>query len=317
VRSWAVPVLVAIVLLTGACGGDGSAPRSSDGPIAFSQSDPSLGETGIYTINPDGSEIQHLFSRGSEFPHWSPDGGELAIFCCDDGMAAHFLDPSTGSFRELPPPDAKLETHCGGGWSPDGQRLACESFGVNDPNRNGIYSIRVSDGGGLARITSNPGGDDIPGDYSPDGERLVFLRLRPTGPLGIFTIGLNGRDLRQVSPKTVIVDEFGGRWSPDGNQILFAAKTDDSHRSAIWLVNADGSGAHPLPVTPACGGATADPASIGCSYPDWSPDGTRIVFAREDANDTDLNIYVVNNDGTDPQQVTNGGGGQPDWGVTS
>jgi hypothetical protein len=69
-------------------------------------------------------------------------------------MAAHFIDIDTGSFRELAPPDAALETHCGYGWSPDGRRIACEIFGVKDSNRNGIYSMRASDGGGLARITS-------------------------------------------------------------------------------------------------------------------------------------------------------------------
>jgi Tol biopolymer transport system component len=312
------PALIGIVLLTGACGGGGKeATPSADGPIVFSQSNPSLGETGTYTINPDGSDMQHLFSRGSEFPHWSPDGSEVAIFCCDDGMAAHFIDPNTGSFRELAPPDAKLETHCGYGWSPDGRRLACEIFGVNDSNRNGIHSIRASDGGGLARITSNPGGDDIPGDYSPDGKRIVFVRLEPTGPVGIFTIRLDGRDLRQLSPRTVIVDEFGGRWSPNGKQILFVARTDESHKSAIWLVNADGSGAHRLRITPACGGATADPTSFACTYPDWSPDGTRIVFVRVDANEVNENIYIVDTDGTDLQQVTKTSGNEPDWGATS
>jgi Tol biopolymer transport system component len=133
--------------------------------------------------------------------------------------------------------------------------------------------------------------------------------------VGIFTIGLEGRDLRQISPKSLIVVEFGGRWSPNGERILFAARTNESHESAIWLVNADGSGAHRLRVTPACGGASADPASIACTYPDWSPDGTRIVFARVDANQVNENIYIVDTDGTDLQQVTNSGGSQPDWGV--
>jgi Tol biopolymer transport system component len=47
---------------------------------------------------------------------------------------------------------------------------------VTDPSRNGIYTIRSSDGGGLTRITSHPGGDDNPGDDSPDGKRMVFVR---------------------------------------------------------------------------------------------------------------------------------------------
>jgi hypothetical protein len=41
-------------------------------------------------------------------------------------------------------------------WAPDGQRLACESFGLTDPNRTGVYTIRSPDGGGLTQITSIP-----------------------------------------------------------------------------------------------------------------------------------------------------------------
>jgi Tol biopolymer transport system component len=230
-------------------------------------------------------------------------------------MAAHIVDPDSGSFRELAPPDPTLETHCGQ-WSADARRLACESFGITDPSRNGIYSIRSSDGGGLTRITSNPGGDDIPGDYSPDGRHLVFVRADQDGPLGIFVTRLNGSGLRQITPRGMIVDEFfGGSWSPNGNKILFAARSAADHRLEIWVVNADGSGLHRLPITPACGGAFSDPRSTSCFYPGWSPDGTKIAFTRISANGTQANIYTVNADGSGLAQLTNTGrAGQADWG---
>ena len=71
---------------------------------------------------------------------------------------------------------------------------------MTDPSRNGIYSIRVSDGGALQRITSSPGGDDIPGDYSPDGKRIVFVRADQDGQVGLFVTRLNGSGLRQITP---------------------------------------------------------------------------------------------------------------------
>jgi hypothetical protein len=37
----------------------------------------------------------------------------------------------------------------GGAWSPDGERLACEGFGVDDPSLTGIYWVRSSDGADL------------------------------------------------------------------------------------------------------------------------------------------------------------------------
>jgi Tol biopolymer transport system component len=286
-----------------------------NGRIAYTQFEPATGSTVTYTVNPDGSHVQPLFARGSEGPHWSPDGSQVSIFCCDDGMAAHILDPDTGSFRELAPPDPTLETHCGQ-WSPDAQRLACESFGITDPNRNGIYSIRSFDGGGLRRITSNPGGDDIPGDYSPDGKRLVFVRTDEDGQVGIFVTRLNNTGVRQITPSGMLVHEFfGGSWSPSGNRILVAARSDADHRLAIWVVNADGGGLHQLPITPACGGAFSDPRSISCFQPGWSPDGTKIVFTRISANGMQENVYTVNADGSGLTQVTNTGrADQPDWG---
>ena len=126
-------------------------------------------DTVTYTVNPDGSHMQQLFAGFSGFPRWSPDGSQVSLLApCTDGeenCAATIVDPDTGTFREFKWPDPALETHCGFGWSPDGTQLACESFGVTDPSRNGIYTIRASDGRGLSRVTSNPGGDDIPGDY--------------------------------------------------------------------------------------------------------------------------------------------------------
>jgi Tol biopolymer transport system component len=286
-----------------------------NGRIAFTQFEPAMGGTVTYTVNPDGSHVQPLFARGSEFPHWSPDGTLVSILCCGDGMAAHLVDPDSGGFRELAPPDPTLETHCAQ-WSPDAQRLACESFGMTDPSRNGIYSIRSSDGGGLRRITSNPGGDDIPGDYSPDGKRLVFVRTDPDGQVGLFVTRLNGSGVRQIAPQDMILDDFfGGSWSPGGNTILFAARSAADHRLAIWVVDADGTGLHQLPITPACGGAFSDPRSTSCFQPGWSPNGTKIVFTRISANGTQENIYTVNADGSGLAQVTNSGrADQADWG---
>jgi TolB protein len=234
-------------------------------------------------------------------------------------MVAHLVDPGSGDLlRALPPPDPTLETFCGGAWSPDGERLACESFGVDDPSLNGIYSIRISDGGDLSRITTNPGGDDIPGDYSPDGDRLVFARWVDDEPIGVFVIELDGSGLVPVSPPDLMVDDagFAGSWSPDGSQILFVARDAEDHHKAIWVVNADGSSPHPLQIAPGCGGPNSDPGSFGCYSPSWSPDGTRIVFTRSAPDGSEENLWIVSADGSGLVQLTDGGtDDQPDWGT--
>jgi Tol biopolymer transport system component len=305
--------LIAIAAVTATPAG-AKAP-GPNGRIVFTHFGPTEGDSVTRTANPDGSHVRHLFGGASNMPHWSPDGSQVSIFCCDDGMAAHIVDPDTGVFRELAPPDLTLETHCGM-WSPDAERLACESFGVTDPGRNGIYSIRSSDGGGLKRVTSNPGGDDIPGDYSPNGKRLVFVRADEDGPLGIFVAKLTGGKLRRITPPGMILEGlFGGSWSPRGNKILFVARTARDRRPAIWVVHANGRGLRQLRIKRPCGGRVSNPRYASCFDPGWSPDGTKIVFTRVGANGKRANIYTVNADGSGLFKVTHTGrDAQPDWG---
>jgi TolB protein len=290
--------LATLVALTAMpAGGKVSGPN---GRIVFSrvvQDD----DTVTYTVNPDGSHMQQLFAGFSGFPRWSPDGSQVALLApCTDGeenCTVTIVDADTGSFREFKWPDPALETHCGFGWSPDGRRLACESFGVSDPSRNGIYTIRSSDGAGLTRITSNPGGDDIPGDYSPDGKRLVFSRTDPSRPtstnVALFAVNLDGTGLRRITPWGLPFFEDPGRWSPNGKTILF----DDT--KSVYVVHPDGTGLAKIPLL------TRTFSRL--QNPDWSPDGTKIVvslFTRTGPGTGQVGIYTANADGSHIQRVT-------------
>ena len=287
----------------------------SPGQITFKRLDPSVGGTVIYTANPDGSHVKKVFAEEAEGPRWSPDGSEISIFCCGDGKAAHLLDADTGKVRALAQPDPTLEIFCGGSWSPNGKRLTCAGFSADDPKRNGIYSIRASDGGDLKQITSAPGGEYFAGDYSPDGKRLVFIRAKNERPVGLFVTNVDGTGLKRMTPRSMILDDsgFAGRWSPKGDQILFVARSAEENHKAIWIMNADGGSPKQLGITPACGGPSSKPKEFGCYSPNWSPDGKRIIFARFDGNGE--SIYSMNADGSDLVQITDGEDDQPDWGT--
>ena len=295
--------LIAVALCAGMALPASPAQAKVPGPngrIAFSrvvQDD----NTVTYTVNPDGSHMQQLFAGFSGGPRWSPDGSQISLLTpCTDGeenCAATIVDPDTGTFRQFKWPDPDLETHCSFGWSPDSTRLACESYGVTDPSRNGIYTIRASDGRDLRRITSNPGGDDIPGDYSPDGTRLVFSRTDPSRPANanaaLFVANVDGTGLRRITPWGLPFSEDSGRWSPDGTTILF----DD--RKSLYVVHPDGSGMAKIPL------ATRSFSRL--QNPDWSPDGTKIVvslFTATAPGTGRAGIYTANADGSDLQQVT-------------
>jgi TolB protein len=296
-------------------------PPATNGRIAFVRYDPAYGQPVAFTMDPDGSDATQMFFTGawghSEWPHWSPDGTRVAVFCCDEpGVAAHIVNPDTGEIGRLPLMDpGGLEEDCGSAWSPDGQLIACGNFGLTNPRNTGVWTIRSSDGG-LKQLTSNPGREDDPGDFSPDGKRLVFVRAdQAEDASGLFVVRTDGSGLRRITPDGMNLDVFGGSWSPAGDRILFVARTDVDHRRAIWEVNADGSDLHQLPVA-GCGGPIADPDSTDCSYPGWSPDGTKIVFTRATNDGKRSDIAIVNADGSGLVQITHtGDADEADWGT--
>lgn len=314
---WLVVALVAFPALSASPAT--ATPTGPNGQIAFGRYDTSVDDFVLYTVNPDGSQERLVFPLIVECPHWSPDGTRIATCgtpTFEDG--ATIIDPDTGSYREIPGPDPDLKTFCYV-WSPDAKRLACGSFGDSNPTRNGIYTIRTSDGQGLTRMTSNPFGDDEPMDYSPNGKRLVFARYDQDGhSVGLFVIKTNGTHLRQIAPAGVTC--CSGSWSPQGNDIVFSRHVTPDLHSSIWIVHSDGTGLREVPAQPAygCGGPGSDPKAGGCFDPSWSPDGTEIVFGNGD-DGLGRNIYTVKPDGTGLTQVTHGDATQsnavPDWGT--
>jgi Tol biopolymer transport system component len=197
-------------------------------------------------------------------------------------------------------------------WSAGGARVLC-GFGGDQP---GVFSIRSSDGGDPTRLTTNPyGASDVATDISPDGSRFVFLRYRPgpvhPGPkpfnaqqVALFTARLDGSGVRQLTPFGLAqAHEFAAaQWSPDGGEIV-----SETTHGRLFVIHPDGAGLTPIHVQ--------TPTTRYFAFaPDWSPDGTRMVFCM--FMDGQEDIYTAKADGSDLVRVTdtpdfeNG----PDWG---
>jgi Tol biopolymer transport system component len=313
--------LLAVALLAVAFVGVAAAKRpGTNGQITFARFNPTLDDTQVYVVNPDGAHerlVQAPTDTG-ECPRWLPDGAHIAI--CGSpalpGGGSRIINPDDGTYRDIDGQDPTLFNPCGIP-SPDGTLLLCETFS-EDGSQNGIHTIRSSDGGGFQQITSNPGGDDVPGSWSPDGKRIVFQRFGPDSYEGVFVVNVNGTGLKRILPPTIQANCCTFNWSPQGNNIAFSRRVTPDVHSSLWIVHSDGSGLRPVNVQPnsGCGGPNSDPTAVGCLEPAWSPDGTKIAFASGLDLDVDGNIYIVNADGTGLTQVTHTGGSQsPDWGI--
>ena len=281
---------------------DPSAPPTNladAGRILFGRHNPTTDDGFCYSINPDGTHETPWAWCGPQ----SPDGTKiLSIFARPNGFGP-FLDgrpltvsvDGTGVKVLDAYPGRKISVFCSA-WSPDGRRFLCESGADLTPADDGIYTMRASDGGDLRRLTTAPAKhEDQPWGYSPDGKRILFLRLSDDDIGAVFTMNLDGSDLVRLSPPDLSASDFNlpAAWSPDGSQIAFSASRTTTGLRSVFVVNAGGSGLKEI-----------SPADVGGVDVQWSPDGRWIAFNSRIC--CGPQVWIVRPDGSDPKQLTAG-----------
>ena len=278
------------------------APRPTPTPIAVLDGEPWIVYTwaptngkGLYLKRPDGTDAHEIATDvpgEAGGPDWSPDGKLIAFeLMVSDGVFEIWTVKADGSDPQkvLGCEAAPCVEVSSPAWSPDGKHLAF---------------WRTSNATGVSNATGN---------YADDRFTLEVLDLATRTSHVIATAPPVGAEYVWWS---------WARWSPDGTQVVFVVNrypmppTDQNILgSSIAVVKTDGSEiTAPRILT--------EPSLFGTS-PDWSPDGTRIVFYTHGLGsfqDTTLatNLYTIRPDGTGLTQVTHFGENdtratQPTW----
>jgi hypothetical protein len=256
--------------------------------------------TGMYVSLGDGSAESSIPLPGPEGGgRWSWSGKEIAVMTVlgDGRIGTAIINPAGTILRVLEIPDATLNLPCGI-WARDDSRLACEGWDDSNPSRQGIYTVRASDGGDLERLTTPPDGmHDLPGDYSPDGQFVFIRHFGDEGPGSLWLVGASGGEPRLLYAGKM---EDPGRFSPDGLSVL------TSSGGQLLVINLDGTVLHEI--------------SFDTKYlfdPVWSPDGSRIAFSMSKGFEPFADLYTSLPDGSNLKQVTNTPDNEinVDWGI--
>jgi serine/threonine protein kinase/Tol biopolymer transport system component len=228
------------------------------------------------------------------FPHWSPDGRQIAFVreSTDHTGHVYVVSPLGGPERKLSDFDAHFDRVALFGdlsWSPDGRYVAAARSSTQRAGEStGIYLIPVQ--GGEPRLLTQakaPASDRDPA-ISHDGRRLAYLSCANCcyGRCDVMTVELDA-ELRPVgAPRrlTSMNSQMEGlAWTRDGRSLIFRGLTGVLYH--LWRVDVDGR--HPPERIEVTGSGARRPSTV--------PSRDRLVYSRP-TDDTD--IYQVGTKGS-------------------
>ena len=186
--------------------------------IAFSTGD-------IYTIRPDGSDLQRVTEFGSSFrPRWSPDGHTITFGRSGTTEEvgiwfAHLVDSTFTKFGfGATPAD----------WSPSGHRIV---YNFQDQLWTADTS-RIDS----TQLTDNEFVNNRYPAWSPNGSGIAWSPITDDGNYELWIMRADGTDKQKLADR--------GRdpaWGPNSERIIFARPGRESDLTALWTIRRDGS----------------------------------------------------------------------------
>lgn len=201
---------------------------SPDGErIAFDADD-------LFTVKPDGSDLQRVTSHGSAFfPRYSPDGATLSYgrSGTQEVVGLWFTHLADSIFTRFGFGASPAD------WSPDGRRIVYEG---PQGEAGGGNQIWVADTSGANRIqltlnffiNRNPA-------WSPGGEWIAWTALYGGEHEVGFAVWLMRTDGSE--PRELVERGGDAAWSPDSERLVFSGPVPDRSKSVLWSIRRDGS----------------------------------------------------------------------------
>ena len=251
---------------------------SPDGrKIRLTLEDVKTGLSELWELNRDGSEPHPLLPSWNVAPHeccgrWTPDGRYFLFSSFREGRTSLWALPERHSWMQPKAKPVQLTNGPLDFWLPVPSRNGKRIFALGGLPRSEVLRY---DGRSLVPYLGGASATDLA--FSADGQRVAYVSVPE---LALWSSKIDGSDRIQLSDPGAMEVALP-RWSPDGTQIVFMARTLNTDWRA-YLVAANGQGLREL-----IPGATAG------FDPGWSPDGKSIVLSMGDLGAISNKISIL------------------------
>lgn len=280
---------------------DGSPTFSPDGSkIAFNRTNDN---SGIYVMNSDGtSQIRLTNGGGDGQPDFSPDGSKIVFSKSSAGIGEIYVMNADGSNQIRLTNNSTDDLSPD--FSPDGSKIVFRS----DRDGNGEVYVMNLDGTNQTRLTNNSAGDGgpswqaLPPRIAATNGKIAFAAY--PGFTDIYLMNADGTNPTRLTRE--YEEETQPDFSLDGSKIAFVVGRDQrpfsefdteaapNGREGIYVMNSDGTNQVRLI------------EGFSLNSPDFSPDGSKIVYTRGDYINGE--IYIMNADGSNQTRLTSSNG---------
>jgi len=197
-------------------------------------------------MNADGSQRTVLTDNPlhyEETPRWAP-GGSRILYASELAPPQQLftIRPDATGMSQVT--DFNVVGVFDPAWSPDGSQIVCAVADGFQETDTRLVKMNA-DGTGAVYLTSSGNGDSMP-SWSPDGQWIVFSRLRPGGGNMLMVIRPDGTEEAELTGPGVGL-AMHPSWSPNGLAIVFYGYLGDQRQAAdIFLIDLEEEAVHQL-----------------------------------------------------------------------
>jgi len=225
----------------------------------------------LYSMNASGTDLRRLTwnNVSDQVPRFSADGSRIVFARTVAGIDQDIwiMNADGSAERQLTSGPARDDQPV---FTEDGAHVVFQRVANASTSPCPCELRMVSVDGGVDRVLDTGPGNAANPDVSKNG-KLVFAGDRD-GTRSIYVTNLKGGPVKRVTEGPAAFGDFRPRWSPRHNNIVFMRNELGTLASLdIWRVHQDGTDLRRLTTT----------ARVE-EYPQWSPDGDRIVFTALD-----------------------------------